>query len=118
MHELSIAKSIKEIVEEEIEKQGEIKTVERIKLVIGGMHAVVPEALMFNFKILTKGSVLEGAELEIREIPVQGECGNCGAAFEMTTHFFICTSCGSTDITINGGDEFYIESIIGRDNGD
>lgn len=114
MHELAIAKSIKEIVEGEIEKNKTLERIECIKLVIGGIHAVVPEALRFNFKILCKGTKLEGVRLAITEIPVRGECGKCGVVFEMVTHFFICTSCGSTDITIKGGDEFFIESIIGE----
>ena len=115
MHELSIAKSIKEIVEGEMEKHGMMSRIECVKLVIGGIHAVVPEALKFNFKILCKGTKLEGTRLEITEIPVKGECGKCGVLFDMTAHFFICTSCGSTDVSIKGGDEFFIESIIGEE---
>ncbi len=115
MHELAIAENIKESVEQELEKHKEIKKVNSIELVIGGMHAVVPEALRFNFDLICRESRLEGAELDIKEIPVKGKCASCGENFEMKDHFYICPSCGSTHISIYGGKEFYIASIKGEE---
>lgn len=115
MHELAIAESIKESVELELEKHKELRKVTSIGLVIGGMHAVVPEALKFNFDLICRESRLEGADLEIKEIPVKGKCGSCGNDFEMIDHFYICPSCGSTNVSIYGGKEFYIASIKGEE---
>ena len=115
MHELAIAKNIKDIVDEEIKRHEEIKKVERIKLVIGSLHAVVPEALRFNFKLLCNGTALEDVVLDIKEIPVEGKCNNCEKSFIMESHLYICPFCGSMKVSINGGDEFFIESIIGEE---
>lgn len=115
MHELAIAENIRESVERELEKHPELKNVTAVGLVIGGMHAVVPEALKFNFELVCRESRLEGAALEIREIPVKGKCGHCGRDFQVEDHFFICPLCGSTDMTIHGGNEFYIETIKGEE---
>ncbi len=115
MHELAIAKNIKDIVEEQVKEHNEIKKVERIKLVIGNMHAVVPESLRFNFKLLCKDTPFENTLLDIKEIPVRGECNTCGKSFIMENHLFICHFCGSISISIKGGDEFFIESIIGEE---
>jgi hydrogenase nickel incorporation protein HypA/HybF len=114
MHELAIAQNIKESVERELETHAELKKILCIKVVIGGMHAVVPEALRFNFSIVCRESRLEDAELAITEIPVKGDCGSCGKDFEIRDHLFSCPFCGSVDISIRGGNEFFIESITGE----
>lgn len=115
MHELAIAQNIKEAVESELEKHVGLTRVSSINLVIGGMHAVVPDALRFSFDVICRESKLDGAKLDIREIPVKGSCARCGSDFEIKDHFFICPSCGSTDVSISGGKEFYIESITGEE---
>ena len=115
MHELAIAQNIKEAVELELEKHSELARISSIKLVIGGMHAVVPEALRFNFGIICKNSRLQGVALDIREVPVKGKCGHCGKDFKIQDHFFLCPLCGSANVSIHGGSEFYIESITGEE---
>jgi hydrogenase nickel incorporation protein HypA/HybF len=115
MHEYAIAKNIKEAVEQELEQHKELNRITCIKLVIGEMHAVVPEALRFNFGVICANSRFEHTELDIEQIPVEGVCGSCGKDFQMQDHFFICPFCGSVDISIHGGNEFYIKSIIGEE---
>jgi Zn finger protein HypA/HybF involved in hydrogenase expression len=67
MHELSIAVSIVELVEEEL-KEGEHRgsPVQEILVEIGSDSGVVVEALEFVWPEVVKGSLLEGAELKIK----------------------------------------------------
>ena len=70
MHELGITRNIVAIVSE---RAGAAR-VKRVSLEIGRLSAVMPEAIRFCFDVCSKGTALEGAELEIREIPGRGRC--------------------------------------------
>ena len=64
MHEMGITQNVVSIVSE---KAGDSK-VSKVVLEIGKLSAVMPEAIRFCFDVCTKNTVLDGAELEIREI--------------------------------------------------
>ena len=63
MHELQIAESIVEMLNEC--RQG--RTVSRVRLLIGRRWTVVPDTLQFCFELATAGTPIEGAELEIEK---------------------------------------------------
>lgn len=107
MHELSIARNIVSIV---AEKSGKTK-VRQITLEIGKFSAVLPDAIQFCFDIVTKGTVAEGAELKIIEMPGTGKCRTCQTQFEFTQMFAPC-SCGSTDIERLSGSELNIKHMV------
>jgi hydrogenase nickel incorporation protein HypA/HybF len=109
MHELAIAQNIKSIVEENI-KDKEM-TVCKIKVQVGKLRAVVPDFLKYSFQYSTEGTSMQGAELEINEIPVNCKCKNCGAKFTIEEPLFICPNCGSQQIDVLTGMELLVESI-------
>lgn len=49
-----------------------------VTLEVGKLAAVVPDSLRFCFDIYAKDTMIEGAELEIIEIPVRAHCRDCG----------------------------------------
>jgi hydrogenase nickel incorporation protein HypA/HybF len=106
VHELSIAQSIVEMV---CEKAGE-EPVQRLKLVIGKLSAVMPDALRFCFDICAEGTVLEGAVLEIIEPPGRGRCPDCGREQEMTSLFEAC-ACGAAGLDCIAGVELRIKEM-------
>ena len=63
MHELGLSRSIASIVRE---KAGE-RPVARVRLAIGPLACVETRALLFCWDIVTEGSSLAGAKLEIVE---------------------------------------------------
>jgi hydrogenase nickel incorporation protein HypA/HybF len=63
MHELGLARSIVSIVEEHARG----KPVARVKLAVGPLACVETRALQFCWEIVTGGSTLDGASLEIVE---------------------------------------------------
>ncbi len=76
MHELSIALSIVDLAEEEIEKQGAVQvTVVHLKL--GLLSGVVKDALLSSYDLACEGTVLEGSRLMIEEVPVIAYCSKC-----------------------------------------
>ena len=60
---------------------------------VGQLAAVLPDALRFCFGVCAQGTVLEGAELEIVEIPGQAICDACGGSVGLSTPYGAC-ACG------------------------
>jgi hydrogenase nickel incorporation protein HypA/HybF len=106
MHELAITQSIVEIVEEEAGQS----RVNRVTLEIGLLSGVMPDAVRFCFDVCTKGTVLEGAQLEILEKPGLGRCRDCGRTQPMDALIGEC-DCGSFDIECVAGDELLIKEM-------
>ena len=107
MHELSLTRNIVSIVTEKA--QG--AKVSQVTLEIGKFSAVLPDALQFCFDLVTKGTVAEGAELEIIETPGIGKCRTCGNQFELP-HMFSPCACGSTNISRVSGSELNIKQMV------
>lgn len=106
MHELGITQNIVAIVNEYA--QG--AKVQRIVVEIGKLSAIMPEAINFCFDICTQGTFLEGATLEIMEIPGLARCRQCGAEIAIDKPFGIC-QCGSVHLDILTGEELKIKEI-------
>lgn len=106
MHELGITRNIVAIVSEHA---GSAR-VKRVTLEIGALSAVVPDAIRFCFDVCTRGTQVDGARLEIREIPGAGRCRSCGAEFTLTQPFGRC-GCGSPRIEVVGGEELLIKEM-------
>jgi hydrogenase nickel incorporation protein HypA/HybF len=106
MHELGITQNIIAIVKENA--QG--KKVQRVLLEIGQLSAIMPEAVKFCFDICAKDTIVEGAILEILEIPGMAKCSQCSATIPLDKPFGIC-ECGSTKLDLISGEELKIKEI-------
>lgn len=113
MHEVSIVEGLIDIVKETAARN-DLQNVSVISLCIGKMRQVVPDALEFAFEIVGRGTVAEGAEIRIREIPTRGRCRECGREFMVEEYCFICASCGSGDVEVIEGKELYIDTLEGE----
>jgi hydrogenase nickel incorporation protein HypA/HybF len=106
MHELSIAGGVVATVE----KHADGRPVAVVNLRVGTLRQVVPDSLDFYFEFVAKGTVCEGARLEIEVLPARLRCDDCGAEWELEQPLFRC-ACGSTDVEIVTGNELEVESI-------
>lgn len=109
MHELGIANEILGVALSEADRHG-AKKVSSIRLRVGVLRAVVPENLSFLFGHVARGTVAEGAALEIEEEPVRVECPARGTA-EARGFTFKCPRCGETGVSVTGGDSLSILSL-------
>jgi hydrogenase nickel incorporation protein HypA/HybF len=109
MHEASIAASIIRRLEEHPELVG--RKIRVVRLKIGRLSTVVPENLRFLFGAVAAGTALEGAELEIEEVPARATCESCGLAFEVVGPYFLCPACESGRLRLESGRELSIESV-------
>jgi hydrogenase nickel incorporation protein HypA/HybF len=76
MHELSIALSIVEGAEEEAARCG-AAAVRSVYLRLGMLTGVVKESLLFAYENACEGTLLEGSQLVIEDIPVLIQCSSC-----------------------------------------
>jgi len=106
MHELGITRNIVAIVTEHAGN----KKVKRITVDIGKLSAIMPDAIRFCFDICSKDTLLEGAELTIREIPGRGRCQSCGTEIALDQPFGQC-DCGSKRIDCIAGDDMKIKEM-------
>lgn len=106
MHELAITESIVEGVAERVQGAKVI----RVMLEIGKLSGVVPDALRACFELCAEGTVLEGAALEIDEIPGRAQCRDCDAQVELLDMIALCP-CGSANLMFLGGQELKIRAV-------
>jgi len=88
--------------------------VNRVALEIGRLLAVAPDAVRFCFDVAAQGTPVEGAALEIIEIPAQGVCRQCGGDAVIEDSLVAigaCQACGSLDLDFVRGRELRIKSV-------
>ncbi|MEV4442458.1 hydrogenase maturation nickel metallochaperone HypA [Streptomyces sp. NPDC049577] len=80
MHELSIATAVVEQAEDLARRHG-AHAVEAVRLRVGELSGVVPDALRFSFDVAREGTALAAARLLVEEVPARARCGPCGTDF-------------------------------------
>jgi len=119
MHELSLAKEIVRLVSSELSKRGNPRLL-AVRLRIGRLAAVDPEALSFSFQSIIEDTELAGVRLVIEDVPIRGRCRDCGKEFEIKEGMsFTCPDCSSASCELISGQEFDLISIEveGKDEG-
>jgi len=111
MHEMSIAKSIVDIVSVEMSKAGEGQVTE-LELEIGQLSGIEYESLDFALKAVQPGTVIEGSTITISKPPGEALCNDCGHLFETDTRVSACPECKSYGCSIIGGKQLRVVSIV------
>lgn len=80
---------------------------------IGALSGVVADAVAFAFDVCSKGTMADGARLEIRLIPGLGRCMECREVSEMESLTYTCPHCGSLALeTVQGQEMQFTEMEI------
>ncbi len=111
MHELSIAMSIVEIAEENVQ-QSKLSKVTEIELDVGELSGVVFDALEFAMVEAVKDTVLKDAVRKINRIPGKAKCKECGCVFEVEDIYTPCPECASFENEVINGKELKVKSLI------
>ena len=106
MHEFAIAESVVAAV---LERTAEHQ-VSVVRLRVGRMAGVVPDALQFCFELASVGTPLAGASLEVDEVEARAHCRSCGSDFSLVDAFLLC-DCGSADVAMLSGRDLSIASV-------
>ncbi|MGY5859337.1 MAG: hydrogenase maturation nickel metallochaperone HypA [Candidatus Thorarchaeota archaeon] len=121
MHEFSAACSIVDTAVEAARSNNATK-VNVVNIEVGEFTFLIPEQLAFNFEIASKNTLVEGAELRIKNVKGKLQCSECGFEGESIVDPDIppqiavfapmkCPKCGSSSTTIIGGKDFIITNI-------
>ncbi len=110
MHEMALTEGIVEIVCEEALKEG-VGHVRVVKLSVGVMAPVEPDALRFCFDAASRGTVAEGARLDIVRLPGEGWCLVCRKTVPLEERFGSCPECGTRQVQMTSGDELRVEEL-------
>lgn len=106
MHELAITQSVVDAVCEHAAG----RRVRSVRLEVGALCAVVPDSMLFCFDLVTKGTVADGARLDLDIHPGTAHCRGCGTDFELPDPILLCR-CGSADVEVTAGRDLRILSM-------
>jgi hydrogenase nickel incorporation protein HypA/HybF len=107
---MSLAENVREIIEDAAREQG-FARVMSVRLEIGRLSSVEPEAMRFCFDAAMAGSIAERARLEIVETPGQGRCEDCGRDQAVDALYEACPHCGGYRVRVTGGDAMRIMDL-------
>jgi len=110
VHELSIIAGLFEILEEKAREQGASR-VTAVTLRVGRLSGVVPDLLGSAFDACKKGTLAEGARLEIETAPFDFRCRACGGDDVRDDPAVACAACGSSDVELRGGMDIVVQRI-------
>jgi hydrogenase nickel incorporation protein HypA/HybF len=110
MHEMSLAESVRQIIEDAAGKQG-FTRVKTVWLEIGQLACVEKEAMHFCFDAAMRGSIAEQARLEIIETAGRGQCVKCRLETAITALYEPCPNCGSYEVRVTAGDGMRVKEL-------
>lgn len=110
MHEMSLAESVLQIIEDTARKQGYTR-VKTVWLEIGQLACVEQESLRFCFDAVMRDSIAHEARLEITETAGQGRCEKCLIEMPIAALYEACPNCGSYEIHVIDGDEMRVKEL-------
>lgn len=110
MHELALSTGLVELIVEEAGRSG-FARVQRVVLEIGALSHVDPQALRSSFGIIARGTVAEGADLEILEPAGVAYCLDCEDAVPIVRRGDDCPRCGGVKLMVQGGEEMKLKAL-------
>jgi len=110
MHEVSLMHDTLILAAKEARRAGGSR-IHRLMMQVGPLSGVVPESLSFAFEILAKGTMAEGASLEIEAVPIVCHCAGCAREFTSPTMYCECPTCGQPSRDVRRGREMRLCSV-------
>lgn len=110
MHELSIAMSLLDALEEESQKRGAKVIAAHIRL--GPLSGVVKEALVSVFEMARESTTVPDCKLVIQDVPIIAFCPACnGERPVRSIQEICCQTCGTPTPEIISGNELELTAV-------
>jgi hydrogenase nickel incorporation protein HypA/HybF len=106
MHELAITQSVVDMVVERTAG----RRVAAVRVRVGDLSGVVPDAMQFCYDVVTAGTDLEGSRLVIERSPGSAHCRDCNSDFTLADLILLCP-CGSANVQLVAGSELEVASV-------
>jgi len=107
MHEASI---VRELLETAGARAGSAR-VRQVRVAVGQLSGVSPDALTFYFEILRGDTVGAQAELEVDLVPLHGRCLACGRPATLQELAWSCAECAGA-LVFDNGTELNLTSLV------
>lgn len=110
MHEMALCESVLKILEEESVKQ-RFRRVKSVWLEVGRLSHVEPQAMRFCFEAVSKGTLADGARLEILVTAGEALCLDCRRTVAVENRADDCPECGGFRLQVTGGEDMRISEL-------
>lgn len=110
MHEMALTQSVIDILAEEAKRQS-FSHVRRVWLEIGVLSQVDPAAMQFCFEALGRGTVADGATLEIISAEGAAWCMTCSTTVPLTQRSEACPACGGHRLQVTAGEDMRVKEL-------
>lgn len=107
MHELAATESLLQLAL----RHAQGSRVTDLYLVVGQLSSMVDDSVRFYWDIISEGTSAEGARLHFRRVRAEMQCMVCGQTYGLGGDDLACPYCGSMQVRLASGDEFYLEAI-------
>jgi len=107
MHEMSLVEGVRELIEDAAKREG-FAHVRSVRVEIGQLSGVEREAFEFCFDLAMRGSLVEGARLDIVATPGRGRCPGCGQETALALVYDACEHCGELPVAVIAGTEMRV----------
>lgn len=115
MHERSLVQSLLRQVQQ-VAGEYPASRVLAIRVRIGQFSGVEPQLLASAFADMVQETSLRGTTLDVESVSLRAQCEQCGHEFQIERFSFQCVLCGSSKLTLQGGEELLLESVTMEEN--
>ena len=110
MHEVSLMEEALRIAVATAKSSGGERIL-GLRLRVGVMSGVVPEAMRFAFDVVCRNTIADGARLEIEPVPATCWCGACQTEFPYADFLSECPRCHNVSGELRHGRELEIAAV-------
>jgi hydrogenase nickel incorporation protein HypA/HybF len=110
MHEVGIVQSTLDLALKQAKASGATQ-IHELRMRVGVMTGVVPEALTFAFEIARQGTLASSARLEIETVPLSCWCQKCQTEFPCADYNNLCPQCQQPSADFRKGRELELVSM-------
>jgi hydrogenase nickel incorporation protein HypA/HybF len=110
VHEMGIVSEVLVAVVAAAER-AEATRINSVRVTVGELTAIVPDALQFAWEALTPGTLAESAVLEVIETSARSRCIECGTEFGHDRWNRLCPSCGGFACEVLAGNELRVDDM-------
>ncbi len=110
MHEVGIMQNTLDLALQQAKASGAAR-IHALRMRVGVMTGVVPEALSFAFEVLRQGTIASEARLEVESVPLTCWCARCQAEFSCEDFISQCPQCRQMSAEMRKGRELELVSL-------
>jgi len=112
MHETDMTQALIVTLRDWWQAQPVAPQISQVHLIVGEFTCVEPASLQFAFEVQTRNTFLEGAKLQIQNVPLVAYCHPCQQEYRPAIGLhYACPQCQSPMEDIRSGRELKIDRI-------